>query len=84
MNAKTIVNLLNPQFDLFDGLYSKNQGKNMNKTQDDRATGSMVNVGDVVEEEADTSAPAAVRVADSPQLSCCESDFSEFERLKDV
>ena len=66
MNAKTIVNLLNPQFDLFDGLYSKNQGKNMNKTQDDRATGSMVNVGDVVEEVADASAPAAVRVADSP------------------
>ena len=38
----------------------------MNKTQDDRATGSMVNVGDVVEEVADASAPAAVRVADSP------------------
>ena len=29
-------------------------------------------------------APAAARVADSPPLSCCPSDFSEFERLKTV
>ena len=55
----------------------------MNKTNDDRPMGSMVNVGDVVE-EMDNSAPAAVRVPDSPALSCCPSDFSEFERLKDV
>ena len=49
-NTKTIVNLLNPQFDLFDGLYSSSVGRNMNKTNDDRPTASMVNVGDVVEE----------------------------------
>ena len=51
----------------------------------------MVNVGGVVCDDellqASTGggpAPSAVRAAESPALSCCPSDFSEFERLKEV
>ena len=33
---------------------------------------------------ADGPAPAAARATESPPLSCCPSDFSEFERLKAV
>lgn len=49
--------------------------------------GNVRNVGSedgLLQASAGGPAPAAARAAESPQLSCCPSDFSEFERLKAV
>lgn len=83
---KPIISLLNPQLDLFDGLYksptsaSSDQDKFVHARQFDQS--QTLQSRDSMSDDSSEDSIPLVKANDSPQQSCCSSDLSEFENLK--
>ena len=88
VGGKAIVSLLQPQLDLYDGLYAGKKTESVVAAASKHAIDAEAYSIDSLSEgsqgdgEVEEHTVAPVKAGESPQLSCCSSDLSEFEKLK--